>query len=143
MEQTDAKKEAAGQTDAGQTEAKEGANKVELYALNGSELAGDRNERGQFQPGHKVKGGRPKREVEQSILAGLTGALTQERITELITQAIEIAIEQKSTKGIVSVLQLVAAYGLGTPVQRSEDNDTDQMTEYLQNIIAARGQRPT
>lgn len=113
---------------------------VEISALNDEKSGGgggDRDERGHFLPGHGVRSpGRPKREVERAILDGLTSALSQEEITQLIKDAVILAKEQKSARGIVAVLALVAGYGIGTPVQRSDTTDSNAMDDAIAKLMS-------
>lgn len=84
----------------------------------------DRNPtNGQFVPGHKQPGpGRPKREREEAVLAAISDALSPEEIKNAIMTALDLAIEQKSPRGIVAVLELAAGYAVGKPVQRVQQS---------------------
>src|SRR5690349_17781241 len=92
----------------------------------------DRDNAGRFQPGHNQPGpGRPKRETEAAILTAITDALSPEEITEAIKEALRLAKEQKSARGIVAVIELAAAYGIGKPLQRVERGNTNAITEAM------------
>jgi hypothetical protein len=92
----------------------------------------DRNPtNGQFVPGHRQPGpGRPKREREEAVLAAISDALSPEEIKNAITTALDLAIEQKSPRGIVAVLELCSGYAVGKPVQRVQ-----QSSGGLQDIL--------
>ena len=98
----------------------------------------DRNPtNGQFVPGHRQPGpGRPKREREEAVLNAITEALTPERIREAIETALDLAIEQKSPRGIVAVLELCSGYAVGKPVQRVQ-----QSSGGLAEVLAMLGQK--
>lgn len=62
--------------------------------------------------------GRPKKEIELAVLAAINLAFPPERIQEALNNAYSFAVGHKSTKGIMQVLEFVAAYQLGQPVKR-------------------------
>lgn len=64
--------------------------------------------------------GRPKKAQELAILDAITAAFTPEQITEHLHQAMQIALEKKSARGIVAVLEFMADRTIGKPIQRVE-----------------------
>ena len=99
----------------------------------------DRDEKGRLLPGHSQPGpGRPKRETEQAILHAITSALSPAEITSAIKTALDLAIEQKSARGIIAVLELAAGYGIGKPTVRVEQIDDNPMTEKFEEWKRAR-----
>ena len=93
----------------------------------------DRDERGRLLPGHHSPGpGRPKRETETAILNAITSALSPAQITEAIQTALDLAIEQKSPRGIVAVLELAAGYGIGKPIARTEKTEGDPISAAIE-----------
>ena len=62
--------------------------------------------------------GRPKKEIELAVLAAINEAFPPHKITEALDYAYSFAVGHKSTKGIMQVLEFVAAYQLGQPVKR-------------------------
>ena len=63
-------------------------------------------------------GGRPRKAQELAVLAAINLAFPPERIQEALNNAYTFAVGHKSTKGIMQVLEFVAAYQLGQPVKR-------------------------
>jgi hypothetical protein len=95
----------------------------------------DRDERGRLLPGHSSPGpGRPKRETETAILNAITSALSPAQITDAIQTALDLAIEQKSPRGIVAVLELAAGYGIGKPIARTETTQGDPISAALEEM---------
>lgn len=73
---------------------------------------------GKFAPGNGL-GGRLKRDDERAIVSAMNRALPPEKIQQSIEDALMWAYEYKSPKLIMSILQFVVSYRIGTPVQRS------------------------
>ena len=68
-----------------------------------------RNSQGRFVAGHApTSPGRPKRETERMILDAIANALSPAEIEFAIGEGLRLAIEQKSTRGIVAILELAA-----------------------------------
>lgn len=73
---------------------------------------------------HAVTKGQVQRAVAKSadplaILKGVTAAHTPAQITELIRQAQEFAVSQRSWEGLLAIVKLELEYSVGKPVQRS------------------------
>ncbi len=95
----------------------------------------DRDERGRLLPGHSSPGpGRPKKETERAILDAITSALSPAQITEAIQTALEIAIETRSARGIVAVVELQAAYGIGKPTIRVEKTEGEPISAAIEEM---------
>ena len=88
-------------------------------------LTPDRNGNGRFQPGNQAgKGhGRPPKVREQEVLDAINSAMPKERITELLNTMIDIAMAQKSWRGIASALDFAAAYQIGKPIARIQQGE--------------------
>ncbi len=92
-----------------------------------------RDPSGRFLPGNSGGPGRPKREVEESILNAIRSALSPAEIEGAIRIGLQLAIEQKSTRGIVAILELAAGYSIGKPIQRTESDGNNAMAEAMEN----------
>ena len=85
-------------------------------------LTPDRNGKGRFQPGNQAgRGyGRPKRSQEEAMLSAIKSSMPPERIEATIDEALRIARSSGSWRGLMSVVEFCAAYGLGKPIARIE-----------------------
>ena len=89
-------------------------------------LTPDKGERdpgtGRFQPGNQAgRGyGRPKRSQEEQMLTAIKASMPPERIQATLAEALEIARSSGSWRGLMSVVEFCAAYGLGKPIARIE-----------------------
>lgn len=107
-------------------------NKVEVNELMRKEMRPDRDERGYFLPGHGVKSpGRPKRESELAMLNAITSTFTPDEVTKLLKDALDIAKEQKSARGMVAILEFIADRTLGKPTIRVEHGDTNAIDDAI------------
>ena len=77
---------------------------------------------GKFAPGNQAgKGfGRPRRSQEEQMLAAIKSSMPAERIEATIDEALQIARSSGSWRGLMSVVEFCAAYGLGKPIARIE-----------------------
>ena len=77
---------------------------------------------GKFAPGNQAgKGfGRPKRTQEEQMLTAIKASMPPEKIAATIDEALEIARSSGSWRGLMSVVEFAAAYGLGKPIARVE-----------------------
>ena len=82
--------------------------------------------------------GRKSRQYEKDMLDAIKNVLTPENIEFYLSKALELAIDQKSARGILATLELGLAYGAGKPVQQVV-RDTGK-TELLQELLA--GDKP-
>lgn len=95
----------------------------------------DRDENGQFLPGHTLKSpGRPRKEQELAVLHAITSALTPEEIKDAVVKALTIAINQNSARGIVAVLELLTSYAVGKPTQRLQVTGQDTLADVLEQL---------
>ena len=85
-------------------------------------LTPDRNGKGRVQPGNQAgRGyGRPKRSAEEAMLSAIKASMPPERIQATIDEALQIARSSGSWRGLMSVVEFAAAYGLGKPIARVE-----------------------
>lgn len=85
-------------------------------------LTPDRDGKGRFQPGNTAgKGfGRPKRSQEEQMLTAIKASMPPEKIAATIDGALQIARSTNSWRGLMTVVEFAAAYGLGKPVARIE-----------------------
>ena len=98
-----------------------------------------RDERGRLLPGSTLNGaGRKSRQYERDMIEAVKNVLTPENIEFYLNKALELAIDQKSARGILATLELGLAYGAGKPVQQVV-RDTGK-TELLQELLA--GDKP-
>lgn len=99
-----------------------------------------RDPSGRFLPGNGGGPGRPKREQERMILDAISNALSPAEIEFAIREGLRLAIEQKSTRGIVAILELAAGYSIGRPTVRVESNGSSRMEEDMQRWIELKKQ---
>ena len=95
----------------------------------------ERDELGRFKPGHGGGPGRPSKAKEEAILDSIRSTFEPEEIAAHLREALDIAIEQRSPRGIVSVLSFVASYSLGKPTVR--DEQSNDRLEALKDVLAA------
>ena len=77
-----------------------------------------RNDNGQFVPGHNGGPGRPKKAQEMAMLDAIKADWPPERVAEALNQAMQMALETRSWRGILSTAELVLSYGIGKPTQK-------------------------
>jgi hypothetical protein len=93
---------------------------------------------GRLLPGHPglPGAGRPAREREKAVLDAIRDAIPPEEIKANLRKALEIAIEQKSARGIIAVLEFAAGYAVGKPVQRVDVGKPDDgPPDWVQAIL--------
>ena len=76
--------------------------------------------------------GRPREEWRKDVQNALRQRYPGRRIADMLDEALELAVAQKSTKGIVSIAEYVRDTVDGTPIQRTENADSS----FFQQIIA-------
>ena len=102
----------------------------------GSTANGDRDERGRLLPGHRSPGpGRPTRAVEKQYLDAIRQSLPPDQVETIITEAIELARQTRSWRGLLEVVQFAVAYGAGKPMQKivTADSNLDMLLAALQD----------
>lgn len=93
-----------------------------------------RDSRGRLLPGARVPGvGRKSKAYEQSVVDALKASLPPEKLQYWVDKALEIAIAQQSTRGIVAVLQFAMDYGIGKP--RQAINVTTSKADEIMDMI--------
>ena len=95
-----------------------------------------RDERGRLLPGTPpVPGsGRKTKAQEDAYLVAIKAAMTPEQLTEALQTALDLAIELKSPRAILVVVEVVANYGLGKPTQtviKRRDSSKDALIAAL------------
>jgi hypothetical protein len=89
---------------------------------------------GRFGKGNSGGPGRPKKEVELAMLEAINTTFTREEIQDFIRQAMQVAIDTKSARGMVSVLDFVTDRTLGKAVQQVTVTENDAMLEALETL---------
>lgn len=78
-----------------------------------------RDSKGKFLPGHKgISPGRPKKSDEMALVQELNSRFPPEFIADKLEQALNLAIQQNSSRGIVAALTFIENYRTGLPVKR-------------------------
>jgi len=94
-----------------------------------------RGEGGRLLPGTKALpgAGRKTRATEDAYLTAIKAALSPEQLTAALQTALELAIELRSPRAILAVVETVAAYGLGKPTQtiQTKQSPTSELLEQL------------
>jgi hypothetical protein len=67
---------------------------------------------------------RPTKERETAILDAIRNAFSPEEVTDLLREAITLAREQKSARGIIAALTPVLEYSLGRPAVKLQTTNT-------------------
>lgn len=77
---------------------------------------------GKFAPGNAAGGRKPKA-VEKAYLDAVRDALPPEQIASLLTEALNLARETRSWRGMAEVISIALAYGAGKPTQKTITSD--------------------
>lgn len=81
-----------------------------------------------FKPGNPGGPGRPKKsEQETATLLAIKAAFTPAELTDYLRDALAIAKAQQSARGMIAVLEFVANYVIGKPIQRIETQSSGLM----------------
>ncbi len=100
---------------------------------NGSGSTAGRDEHGRFLPGSAQPGaGRKPKAVERAYVDAVKEALPPDEIAHILTEALEMARNTNSWRGMVEVAQLALAYGAGKPMQKIVASDNS-----LETLLAA------
>ena len=95
-----------------------------------------RDHRGKWLPGARVPGaGRKSRQYERDMVEAIKRVLTPENIEKYLNIGLDLAVDQKSTRGIIAVLELGLAYGAGKPVQQVVGDSGK--TELLEQLLSS------
>lgn len=86
---------------------------------------------GKFAPGNR-SGGRKPKAVERAYLDAVRDALPPEQISDLLIEALNMARETKSWRGMAEVIGIALAYGAGKPTQKTVTTDGN-----LEQLLAA------
>ena len=99
-----------------------------------------RDEKGRFVPGASANpAGRSPKVTEEAYLTAIREAVSPEDLKALMKEAVKIAREAGSWRGVVAVAELAAAYGLGKPVQRviQQSGNVDAIMAILAGSVPA------
>ena len=92
-----------------------------------------RDAAGHFLPGHAQPGaGRKPKAVERLYLDAVRDALPPEQIGNILTEALTLARETRSWRGMVEIIELALSYGAGKPVSKVISSDGN-----LEALLAA------
>lgn len=95
-----------------------------------------RQANGQFLPGHTLPGaGRKPKAVERAYLEAIRDALPPEQMQGVIAEALQLARDTRSWRGLLEVVQFAASYGAGKPTQKTvtTDGNLEQLLAALSN----------
>jgi hypothetical protein len=106
-------------------------------------MTAERDERGRLLPGHSVKGGRKPSEMSVMLLRAISGVYSPEEVVEYLRIAMDIAIKNNSSKGIMQVLEFQAAYGIGRPTIRIEKVEGDPIQAALDELRRIHAEKQT
>ncbi len=81
-----------------------------------------------FQPGNPGGPGRPKKETERAYLDAVLRALPPEQVVDVLHG---LLTDAKSWRARFSAVELILAYGLGKPVQRTESEGSGVIEEAM------------
>lgn len=94
-----------------------------------------RDDKGRLLPGTRglPGNGRKPKATEDAYLVAIKAAMSPEQLTEALQTALDLAIELKSPRSVLAVVEVVAGYGLGKPTQRiaTVDNGKTALLEEL------------
>jgi hypothetical protein len=103
----------------------------------------DRDENGRFLPGNSIKGGRRTKEQELGMLYAITEAIPLDQIPVYMQMAMDIAVSNRSSKGIMQVLEFQAAYGIGRPTIKIERVEGDPISAALEELRRIHAEKQT
>lgn len=86
---------------------------------------------GTFAPGNSAGGRKPKA-VERAYLDAIRQALPPEHMEAVIAEALQLARDTRSWRGLLEVVQFAASYGAGKPTQKTVTTDGN-----LETLLAA------
>ncbi len=88
---------------------------------------------GQILPGTVIPGvGRKPKAVEKAYLDAVRDALPPEEIAALLKEALNLARDTRSWRGMAEVISIALAYGAGKPTQKMVTSDGN-----LETLLAA------
>lgn len=93
-----------------------------------------RTEDGRFAKGNTGGPGRPKKEMELALLDAINSTYSREEIQAYIRQAMDTAVETKSARGMMAVLDFITDRTLGKATQQIVVTENDAMSEALEAL---------
>lgn len=96
----------------------------------------NRDERGRLLPGHHSPGpGRPPRSVEAAYLQAIKDSLPPDEVAATIREALQLARDTRSWRGLLEVVSFAVSYGAGKPLQKvvTADSNLDMLLAVLQD----------
>ena len=115
----------------GEEAAKEGGSSQISGIEQGSGGLLRRPEDGKFAPGNR-SGGRKPKAVEKAYLDAVKQALPPEAIADLLEEALELARDTRSWRGMAEIITIALQYGAGKPTQKVVSSDGN-----LETLLAA------
>lgn len=109
-----------------------GSTVIQQEATGGNEVR--RNPDGTWPKGQRGGPGRPKAVDNRAYVQALAEGMPPERVMELINDAIAIAKETNSWRGVVAALEFSTNYTLGKPKQRIESTGAVSIGEMLAGL---------
>ncbi len=88
----------------------------------------------QFKPGHKGGPGRPKRKQEEAFIDAAADVFSPAEYTFYLRKALEIALDNNSTRGIILVLNHIRDTAFGRPQQRVR-KDVNNFHHLVQTLL--------
>ena len=88
---------------------------------------------GQFAPGHASPGRKPK-STEKAYLDAVKQAMPPEVIADLLAEALQLARDTRSWRGMAEIISIALQYGAGKPTQKTVT--TDGNLEALLAVLA-------
>lgn len=86
---------------------------------------------GSFAPGNTAGGRKPKA-VEKAYLDAVRDALPPDEIASLLKEALDLARDTRSWRGMAEIITIALAYGAGKPTQKTVTTDGN-----LEQLLAA------
>ena len=83
-----------------------------------------RDDSGRFAPGNPGGPGRPSQRQEVAMVNAIKATMPPERIQHTLEQALQMAFDANSWRGVMAVVEFAANYTVGKPVQRIQQESS-------------------
>lgn len=93
-----------------------------------------RDNQGRFQPGSKSLGGRAPKTYEKGIVEAIKRKWSPDVIVDRLEEAYELALELRSPRAMLGIIELASAYGYGKPVITVTTAPNEKREELLRMI---------